>query len=189
MVCKMNIMVSATFLSASLIFAIFIDSSYVAFATGVQTSTSDLCNFHSVKKFDKNGKFITSWGTRGTGQGQFLHIHGIALDSSGNVYTSDEENSRVQKFDSNGKFITMWGSEGSGKGQFSKRIEDINVDSSGNVYVVDYGNNRIQKFDSNGKFITMWGSKGTDSGEFNRPWGIAFDQAGNAYVTDQRNNR
>ena len=168
-------------------FALLTPGASIAFAT--VAPQADLCDFHSVKKFDKDGNYVTSWGTRGMEKGQFLHIHGIALDSSGNVYTSDEENSRIQKFDSNGKFITMWGSEGSGKGQFSKKIEDINVDSSGNVYVVDYGNNRIQKFDSNGKFITMWGSKGDGEGEFDRPWGVAFDNSGSVYVTDQRNNR
>jgi hypothetical protein len=56
-----------------------------------QQSTSDLCNFHSVKKFDSNGNFIRSWGTKGTRDGQFLHPHGIAVDSLGNVYVSDEE--------------------------------------------------------------------------------------------------
>jgi DNA-binding beta-propeller fold protein YncE len=68
--------------------------------------------FKSIKKFDSNGKFITSWGTEGTGDGQFLHAHGIAIDSSGNVYVVDSQNERIQKFDSNGNFITKWGTEG-----------------------------------------------------------------------------
>jgi tripartite motif-containing protein 71 len=89
----------------------------------------------------------------------------------------------VQKFDSEGKFISKWGSDGAGRGQFSNRLEDINIDSSDNLYVVDYGNNRVSKFDSNGSFITMWGSKGTGEGQFDRPWGISFDSAGDAYVT------
>src|SRR5919112_3094853 len=48
--------------------------------------------FKSIKKFDSNGKFITSWGSEGTGDGQFLHAHGIDIDSSDNVYVSDDDN-------------------------------------------------------------------------------------------------
>jgi hypothetical protein len=49
-------------------------------------STRNLCDFHSVKKFDSKGNFITSWGTKGTGDSQFLHPHGITVDSSGQRY-------------------------------------------------------------------------------------------------------
>src|SRR5919112_5391204 len=53
--------------------------------------------FKSIKKFDSNGKFITSWGTEGTGDGQFLHAHGIDIDSSGNVYVTDSGNVHEKK--------------------------------------------------------------------------------------------
>ena len=66
----------------------------------------------NIQKFDSNGTFITKWGSEGTGDGQFDSPHGIALDSSGNVYVVDYYNNRIQKFDSNGTFITRWGSEG-----------------------------------------------------------------------------
>src|SRR6185436_10706494 len=117
--------------------------------------TNDLDGFHYVKKFTNNGTLITAWGTKGTGPGQFLHAHGIAVDSKGNVYVSDAEKCNIQKFDSNGKFITSWGSRGTGPGQFLQP-ESMAVDSKGNVFVADYAAQRISKFDSNGKFITMW---------------------------------
>ena len=65
----------------------------------VMTSAQDddelnLCGFHHIKKFDSNGKLITSWGEKGNGDGQFLHPHGIALDREGNVYVTDEERQR-----------------------------------------------------------------------------------------------
>jgi hypothetical protein len=53
--------------------------------------------FKSIKKFDSNGKFITSWGSEGTGNGQVLHAHGIAIDSSDNVYVSDSGNVHEKK--------------------------------------------------------------------------------------------
>jgi hypothetical protein len=48
--------------------------------------------FKSIKKFDSNGKFIISWGSEGTGNGQFLHAHSIDIDSSDNVYIADSGN-------------------------------------------------------------------------------------------------
>src|SRR5918992_1313425 len=95
--------------------------------------------FKSIKKFDSDGKFITKWGSEGTGNGQFQRPWGVTVDSSGNVYTAEESGYRIQKFDSDGNFITKWGSEGTGEDQFWLP-HDIAIDSSDNVYVVDSGN-------------------------------------------------
>lgn len=59
-----------------------------------------------VAKFDKNGKFIKSWGAKGTGTGQFNSVRGIALDGQGNVYVADAGNKRIQVFDGDGNFKT-----------------------------------------------------------------------------------
>src|SRR5437867_12029448 len=93
-----------------------------------EDNNSNLCFTH-IKKFDSNGNYVSGWGPKGPLNGQFLHIHGIAVDSSGNVYATDEQKQQVQKFNSNGKFIMSWGTPGSGLGQFSNKLEDINVDS------------------------------------------------------------
>ena len=53
-----------------------------------------------VAKFDKNGKFVKSWGSTGTAPGQFSGVHGIAIDAKGNVYVADAGNKRIQVFDS-----------------------------------------------------------------------------------------
>src|SRR5579864_119674 len=39
-----------------------------------------------VAKFDKNGQFLKSWGSKGTGPGQFDLLHTLAVDAQGNVY-------------------------------------------------------------------------------------------------------
>jgi len=132
--------------------------------------------------------FVTTWGSSGTGNGQFANLTGVAVDASGNVYVADTSNNRIQKFSSSGNFITTWGSYGTGNGQFYDP-RGIAVDASGNVYVVDSVNSRIQKFSSSGNFITMWGSYGTGNGQFFYPIGITVDASGNVYVTDYNNNR
>ena len=58
-----------------------------------------------VLKFDKAGKFIKSWGGKGSGPGQFQVAHGIAIDGKGLVWVADRENQRIQVFDQDGKFV------------------------------------------------------------------------------------
>jgi hypothetical protein len=52
-----------------------------------------------VVKYDKNGRFIKTLGTRGKEAGQFSTPHTIATDAQGNVYVGDRGNSRIQIFD------------------------------------------------------------------------------------------
>ncbi len=72
---------------------------------------------------------------------------------------------------------------------------DLALDSQDNLYVVDGLNNRIQVFDSTGNFLAMWGSEGTGPSEFNfidienhfADGGVAVDEEGNIYVSDETN--
>lgn len=57
-----------------------------------------------VAKFDRNGRFLSSWGARGSGPGQFDTPHSIATDTQGNVYVADSGNKRIQVFDGRGGF-------------------------------------------------------------------------------------
>jgi hypothetical protein len=56
-----------------------------------------------IVKTDKNGQMISSWGTYGSGDGQFKAPFDIATDSLGNVYVADTNNSRIQKFTNTGR--------------------------------------------------------------------------------------
>ena len=112
----------------------------------VGTISNNISLAHAVGGGGAQYKFLSKWGSLGTGNGQFNGTAGIATDAStGNVYVGDSDNNRVEKFDSNGKFITKWGSLGSGNGQFNDG-KGIAVDSAGRVYVSDKGNNNIQVF-------------------------------------------
>ena len=147
-------------------------------------------NDPSIQKFTSAGVFITQWGSKGTGQGQFTLPMGIDVDGSGNVYVMDRyiNDPKVIKFTSSGIFVAQWGSSGTGDGQFGEAY-GIAVDAGGNVYVADTSNNRVQKFTNGGVFITQWGSLGTGDGQFKNPSGIAVDSSGNVYVIDRDNNR
>jgi DNA-binding beta-propeller fold protein YncE len=65
-----------------------------------------------IAKFDKDGKFVKSWGKRGTASGEFANVLSIAVDTQGNVYAGDGGNNRIQVFDNNGTFKTAFSSVG-----------------------------------------------------------------------------
>lgn len=125
----------------------------------------------------------------GNTAGAFNQPHGVATDSTGNVYVTDRSTDELQVFFPNGDFMTEWGGPGSATGQFNQP-DSVAVDSSGpSVYVADYGNSRIQKFSSSGTFQNAFGSAGTAEGQLSGPEAVAVDSAGNVYVAELFSNR
>ena len=150
-----------------------------------------------VQVFDSSGKFITLWGSKGSGDGQFdllvqeditYTIGGIALDKNNNIFVADGLNQRVQKFDSSGKFLMKWGDPGLGDGHFLRPL-DLAIDGQGNIYVVDDRGSDIQKFDPNGNFILKFGEEGSGDGQLDNTGGITVGNDGNLYIADYGNNR
>jgi DNA-binding beta-propeller fold protein YncE len=65
-----------------------------------------------IAKYEPSGRYIKSWGSRGTAPGEFDTPHGIAIDSQGNVYVADAGNKRIQVFDGDGMFKTQFANVG-----------------------------------------------------------------------------
>lgn len=129
--------------------------------------------------------YQSSFGAKGTGNGQFDKPADVAVGSNGDIWVLDRLNNRVQKFSSTGAYLTQFGSAGSGNGQLSSPFA-LAVDSGGNVWIADSGNGRVQKFSSSGTYLSQFGSKGTGKGQFST-WGprdLAIDAQGNIWVSD-----
>jgi sugar lactone lactonase YvrE len=84
-------------------------------------------------KFSKDGKFIKTWGKRGSAAGEFDTPHGLAFDSRGRLFVADRGNNRIQIFDQDGKFLEEWK-------QFS-RPSGIYIDRNDVLYVADSESN------------------------------------------------
>jgi len=62
-----------------------------------------------IVKFSSDGQVLASWGSEGSGDGQFRALSSVGVDPINNkVYVADPVNSRIQVFDSNGKFLSKW---------------------------------------------------------------------------------
>ena len=66
-------------------------------------------------------EFLGDFSKGGDAPGELIWPAGMALDSQGNVYVTDEWLNRVSIFDSQGNFQEMWGSEGTNEGKFRGR--------------------------------------------------------------------
>ena len=114
---------------------------------------ADISNDRIMVLNRNSGATIRTWGTTGSGDGQFNHPAGLAIDSNDRVYVTDLNNHNVQVFNSDGTFLTKWGSFGTGNGQFQNPLA-IALDSAGRIYVSDSSNHRVQVF-SNPLFATL----------------------------------
>jgi sugar lactone lactonase YvrE len=150
------------------------------------TDSGAVDEIYRVQKFTSDGQYITEWGSKGTGNGQFIGPRGIVIDSENNIYVADKQNFRIQKFSSDGKFITKWDSPGDGFRKFGF-ISGLAVDSSDNIYVVDRSIDRIQKLSNEGEFITMWRLNFSDN-QSTAPVDIAIDPFDYVYVVDSISN-
>jgi sugar lactone lactonase YvrE len=160
-----------------------------------------------IRKITPEGVVTTLAGSgiagfaEGTGvEASFNAPSGVAVDSSGNVYVSDNGNCRIRKITPSGNVSTLAGSgtagfaDGQGIVASFSGPTGIALDSNENIYVSDGGNNRIRKISPSGIVTTLAGSGKLGSldgtgpkASFDSPSGVAIDGLGNVYVSDANN--
>lgn len=134
-----------------------------------------------IKKFDSDGKLLLSWGSAGSGNGQFVHPDGIVVGVN-YVYIADTGNARIQIFDKNGTFVYAWGGYGDTPGMFHAPTA-MAFDKNGELFVTDSGRDTIQIFDSHYTFTDEIRPLLTEGGNFSGTDGIVIDSQGNIYAT------
>ena len=141
-----------------------------------------------IHKFDPTGKLIKSWGTLGSGPGEFSLPHNIVLTSDKKIIVADRENFRLQLFTTDGEFIDQW---------HIHHPMSVTEGPDGNIFVGEMGPPPVQEGVRNlgncvsilspeGKVIEKLGDElpGPNPNQFVAPHGIAVDSKGSVYVAE-----
>jgi len=152
----------------------------VAFAPNGDVFVTDGYGNSRVMKFDREGKFIKAWGTKGTGEGEFRIPHAVVFDAKGNLYVGDRENDRVQVFDADGRFLRVWKESGAPYGLA------LHGDR---LLVADGRASWVKVLGLDGKTLGRFGEKGAAAGQFNMPHMLAVDSRGDLLVAEVNNAR
>lgn len=148
-----------------------------------------------IHRFSSDGRLLQSWGEPGSGPGQFLVPHGIAVDLAGVVYVADRENSRIQLFTDKGEHLSSWTDVA--------RPCQLYIGRAGWIYVAELGfragrwpgtgthepgqtGGRVSIFDRRGVLHARWGGGENPcaAGDFFAPHGIWSDSTGAIYVAE-----
>ena len=150
---------------------------------------ADGYNGNRVVKLDRNGKYVTAWGERGTPPNEtrpnyFNVVHGITSDPmTRRVYVSDRGNRRMQVFDENGKFVDQWPFNNPSSVNF------LYSNGDGAIWAFEDPTAKVVKYDREGHFLYAWGSLGDYPGAFLNMHGASVDPDGNLYVCEVGNGR
>ena len=143
---------------------------------------------HQIVLCGLKGEFISKFGQRGKGAGEFNYPTHVAVDGLNQIYVTDSLNGRIQVFNVDGKFLRSIGSMGDGPGHFS-RPKGVAVDQAGHIYVVDAVFNNVQVFNDQSRLLLDFGDAGSGPGQFGLPNGIAINSKNEIFVADTYNHR
>ena len=124
-----------------------------------------------VVKYDKNGRFITSAGTKGSAPGQLNLPHSMATDAKGNVYVADRTNRRIQVFDNDLTFKAIYDQVGApwalcitpGPHQY---LYSSNSNPDNNNAEIAAVTGEIYKMELDGTIVGKFGNAGKQLGAF-----------------------
>lgn len=144
--------------------------------------------------FDKNGKFVTSWGSRFAGGG-----HGIDIRKEGGqefLYHCDTAHRVVVKTTLAGDVIWEKGKPeepGVYKDKMPFVPTNVCFAPDGGFYIADgYGSSYIHQYDSKADWVRTFGGPGSDPGQCHTPHGLWLDTRASEpllAVSDRENNR
>ena len=162
-----------------------------------------------VAKVNAQGEWVASWGSLGSGPGQFDTPHGIAVSPADEIYVADRGNRRIQVFDQAGNYLReftidvpvdttrgkiVYGSENPNgtRGSLAPGAPDALCMTPGPnpvLFVGDLYPSRIYKVSLEGEVLGVYGQPGRNLGEFGWIHGIACPSEDEIWVAELINWR
>jgi hypothetical protein len=137
-----------------------------------------------------------------------LAAKGVFVDSAGNIFIADTDNSRIREVVAGTGIIQTVAGNGvygySGDGGLATNAElngpaDVFVDTAGDIFIADTDNSRIREVVAATGMIQTVAGNGVNgysgdgglatSAELNGPADVFVDTAGNIFIADSGNNR
>lgn len=138
-----------------------------------------------IVKFDRNGKFIKTWGKLGSGPGEFKTLHAVVFDARGRLFVADRGNHRIQIFDQEGKFLEEWKEFSRVSGMYIRNDTLYAADSETNATNHPGWRKGIRIGSAqNGKVMAFIPPHQTDSPDGAAGEGVAVDAEGNVYAAE-----
>ena len=132
------------------------------------------CNGHCISTFSPTGEKLRSFGSQGSGPGQFNAPRGVVVDDDDNILVADSSK-QIQKFTRSGKYLTS---------SVSLRDNNLNygfgikIHSNRKIFVANYADHSIAIYNPDLTFHhKMVGTHDI--------YDIAFDSVGNVYVGEK----
>jgi streptogramin lyase len=132
-----------------------------------------------VVRFDKNGKFITSWSMKR--EGPQIVAHTIVVNAKGEVWVADREVKVIRVYDVNGKHLRDI--------PMKNLICGLYIDAKGQLWMTTGMDGMVLKLDWNGKILGYIGKEGFGPTEFGEAHYMTMSADGKIiYVGDTVNN-
>ena len=131
--------------------------------------------------FDVNGKFLFSFGSRGSGDECFRYPRDLCFASDGFLYITDFDNSRICVCDKDGKFIR----------KFTTTYKPTCIDATDcrHLIVSSSESCKVMIYTTGGDLVHVFGECGSGLGQFSRPFGVSVASDGLIYIADCGNHR
>jgi len=146
-------------------------------------------HYSRVLVFDRDGRELFRFGSRGEGPGQFIFPTCIAWDRAGNIYVGEYGgNDRINKFSPEQEWLAEFGGRAAGEASL-ERPTQIKCDPRGFLWVSDGCHHRVCKFGLDGKLLGSFGRPGNAPGELSYAYDLELSGRGGVIVTEHGNNR
>ena len=133
-----------------------------------------------ILRFDKNGKYITSWSGKVDGPAAFSNVHAVTMDPQGRVWVGDRTAKKILIFDVDGKYIKSI--------QMSVYVCSFFPAKNGQLYMLSGWDGQILKLDWDANILGATGKPGRGLNQYGEAESMAINSKGEIYVADKIND-